>query len=67
MEEYLKDYSPVLTLEDTAEILGVSPRTIRKLVLEGNIVGIKVGRSLRIPKDKLIDYLENKGGICNEQ
>lgn len=58
MEEYLKKYPPVLSVDEVAEILGVTPRTIRILVKTKVISGIKVGRLIRIPKDKLINYLE---------
>lgn len=58
MEDYLKDYPPVLSVNDVAKILGVTPRTVRILVKTGAISSIKVGRLIKIPKYKLITYLE---------
>jgi excisionase family DNA binding protein len=59
MDEYLNNYPAVLTVNDVAEILGVTGKTVRNLVKAGAISHIKVGRLIRIPKDKLVDYLES--------
>ncbi len=59
MEEYLKSYPPVLRVEDVAEILGVTDKTVRNLVNNGDLGGIKVGRLIRIPKNKFVEYLED--------
>lgn len=59
MNEYLTNYPPVLTVRDVAQILGVTQKTVRNLIKSGAITSFKVGRLIRIPKDKLIDYLEN--------
>jgi excisionase family DNA binding protein len=58
MEKYLEVYPPVLRVDEVAIILGVTAKTVRNLIKAGDINGIKVGRLIRIPKDKLIDYLE---------
>lgn len=58
MKEYLTNYPPVLNVDDVAQILGVTAKTVRHLVKTGTITSIKVGRLIRIPKDRLIDYLE---------
>lgn len=60
MEKYLETYPPVLSVNDVAHILGVTNKTVRNLVKSGDIKSIKVGRLIRIPKDKLIIYLERK-------
>lgn len=56
MEKYLESYPAVLSVPEVAEILGVTSGTVRKLIREKQLVAIKVGRLLRIPKDRLIDY-----------
>jgi DNA binding domain, excisionase family len=60
MNEYLKDYPPVLTVRDVSKILGVTEKTVRILVGEGALFGKRVGNRIRIPKDKLIAYIENE-------
>ena len=58
MEKYLENYPPVLSVDDVAGILGITPKTVRNLIKNGEIAGIKVGRLIRIPKDRLVEYLE---------
>ncbi len=58
MDELLRDYPPVMSVEDVAEVLGVTPGTVRHLVRQKAISGVKVGRLIRIPKNRLIDYLD---------
>ena len=60
MEKYLEKYPPVLSVDEVAAILGVTGKTIRHLTKAGEIGSIKVGRLIRIPKDRLIDYLERQ-------
>lgn len=36
----------LLTIEETAEILGVNPATIRRHIKEGKLNGIKLGKTL---------------------
>ena len=60
MERYLQDYPAVLNVSDVAEILGVSSVTVRKLLKEKQISSIRVGRLIKIPKDRLIDYFESQ-------
>ena len=57
MEEYLKEYPPVLSVSQVAEILAVTSQTVRKLIKQNLLVGIRVGNRIRIPKDRLLDYL----------
>lgn len=58
MERLLEKYPLVLSAEEVASILGVTTKTVRKLVNVGELNGIKIGRLIRIPKDRLIEYLE---------
>ena len=58
MERYLENYPPVLSVDDVAQILGITPKTVRNLIKNGEIAGIKVGRLIRVPKDRLGEYLE---------
>lgn len=63
MNEFLQKYPAVLDVVMVAEILGVTPATVRRLVKAKTIPSIKVGRLTRITKDKLIEYLEK--GVLN--
>ena len=60
MEELFKNYPAVLTINDVAEILNITPATVRTHIKNNDIPCIKVGRLVRIPKDALIWYLHGK-------
>ena len=57
MNELLAKYPAVLDVATVAEILGVTPATVRRLLKANVIPSVKVGRLVRIPKDSLIGYL----------
>jgi excisionase family DNA binding protein len=56
---YGPDLTPhaILTSEQAAEYLQVSLRTIKKLMSDGQLAYIKVGRSTRLHRDDIDDYL----------
>ena len=47
----------VLHVKDLAEILSISQNTAYALVRSGQIRSIRTGRTYRIPKDAVIEYL----------
>ena len=49
-----------LCVEDLMPILNVGRNTAYRLVRSGEIRSIKVGRQIRIPRQVLLDYLEQK-------
>ena len=53
----LKDYPDIMGIEEMSAALGVSIKTAYKLLREGKITAIKVGRAYRIPKIHLLAYL----------
>lgn len=58
MEKYFESYPLFLSVDEVADILGVTCKTVRHLVNTGELTGVRVGRLIRIPKDKLIEYLD---------
>lgn len=60
MNELLEDYPAVLDVTTVAEILGVTPATVRRLIKAKALHSVKVGRLTRITKNKLIEYLEER-------
>lgn len=59
----LKAYPDVLDVEQVAAILAVSTKTVYRLLHDGAISAIKVGRSYRIPKVHLLSYLKIKADL----
>lgn len=54
---FLKEYPDVLTTKDLQNILGISDKTVFRLLHSGQIKSIRVGRNFRIPKIYLLQYL----------
>ena len=59
------DRDELLTPEEVAAILRVSPKSIRKWLKEGTLQGIKVGRLWRIKESELKAALAGERGHKN--
>ena len=53
----LKEYPDVLNIEQMCEILKKKKKTGYRLLKDGKVQNLKVGRSYRIPKAHLVAYL----------
>lgn len=53
----LKEYPDVMDITQMCQILDVSTKTGYRLIREGKIRCIKVGRAYRIPKAHILTYL----------
>lgn len=53
-------YDDVLTVTDVAEILFVGRNTIYDLLNAGQLKGFRIGRSWRVPKNNLEEYILGK-------
>jgi len=53
----ISDYPDILTVEEASELLGVSTKTVYKLIRNGEIKKRSVGREFKIPKVNVTDYL----------
>lgn len=53
----LENYKDVLQIKDIMDILEIGRNSAYKLVGNGSIKSLKIGRNIRIPKIYLIDYL----------
>ncbi|MDL2206529.1 helix-turn-helix domain-containing protein [Eubacteriales bacterium OttesenSCG-928-N13] len=54
----LRDYPDVMNIHQMSELLGVSTKTGYRLLQDGEIVCMKIGRSYRIPKAHVLTYLK---------
>lgn len=50
----------ILTADEVAVILRVLPKTVRVLLKDGKLPGVKVGRVWRIREEALKDYLAGR-------
>ena len=53
----LKDYPDVMSIEQMCEILSISTKTGYRILREGKILSLKVGRAYRIPKAHLFTFV----------
>ena len=49
-----------IKVDEAAKLLGQSVSQVRKLITEHKIIAFNSGRSLRIRRTKLLDYIEQK-------
>ncbi len=57
-QNVLKEYPDILTIEEMADVLGVSLKTGYKLIQDGKIKAMVVGKRYRIPKVNVLSYLK---------
>ncbi len=55
------DYPDILTINDITKILHIGKNTAYKLVNDKTIKSIRIGRSYKIPKCYVIEYLHSVG------
>lgn len=53
----LKEYPDIMNIDQVCQVLGVSTKTGYKLITDGKLCCLKVGRTYRIPKVHLFKYL----------
>lgn len=56
-----KDYPDVLTVKQVSDLMGVSTKTVYKLIKTNSLSCLKVGREFRIPKVNLMQYMKVLG------
>ena len=56
----LKDYPSALTVSEVGRILRVSDKLVYRLIRDDSIAAVKVGRTYRIAKSNLIDYMRSR-------
>ena len=61
LPEPLAKYSDLLTVDDMAELLGTSTRTIYRLCDKDELPFRKIGRRLYFPKREIIEFLGLEG------
>ncbi len=53
----LENYNDVLRIKDIMDILEIGRNSAYKLISNGSIKSLRIGRNIRIPKIYLLDYL----------
>ena len=53
-----RKYPALLTVKQVAEILGIGRNTVYRLIHEGQIMSLRVGRNIKIPQSAVKKFLE---------
>lgn len=61
--ESMPDLDEFMTTQEAAEKLGFSVVSVRNMVYQKKLEGIRFGRSLLIPKKAVKDYLDKTKGM----
>lgn len=56
----LNQYGDVMSILDLCEVLGVGRNTIYKMLSDGTIHGFRLGRTWKIPKIAVEDFLRKQ-------
>lgn len=56
--EIFSNFPDVLTVEDLSRMLGISTKTAYKLLKEKKIKSVTIGRTYKIPKVYVLQYLQ---------
>jgi len=62
-----KEYPDVLDVKQVSDLLGVSTRVVYRLLRDGTIVSLKIGREFRVPKVNVMRYVKVFGSPLYEQ
>jgi excisionase family DNA binding protein len=60
MEADMSDYPEILTMEQAADLLQVSVRTLQRMVKTGDVPGRRVGRQWRFDRDQLKEWVRGE-------
>lgn len=58
-----QDYPDMMTVFQLQKVLGVGRNTAYNLIRDNKVKSVRIGRTIRIPKQWLIEYIENEW--CN--
>ena len=62
VRQMFRKYPDVVTIPQVCEMLGVSERTVYRLLVTNQIKHFKVGRAYRIPKVNVFAFMESECG-----
>ncbi len=57
----------LLKKKDACDLLGVSPKTLTKIIRDDGLPVIKVGHRVRFVQKELLEHLRNVGKVGNDQ
>jgi excisionase family DNA binding protein len=58
-QKLLKEFPDVLDVTQVSSVIGASTKLTYRLLNEGKIKSLKIGRAFKVPKHYLLQYLSN--------
>ena len=55
----ISSYPDILSVQDIQQILSIGRNSAYRLIQDGRIRSVRIGRCIRIPKQFLLDFLNN--------
>ena len=52
-----REYPEVLDVKQVSKLLGVSTKTVYKLIKAGSLAALRIGREFRFPKVSIMKYM----------
>lgn len=62
-----KEYPDVMDVKQVSQLLGVSTKTVYKLIRDGSLSALRVGREFRVPKVAIMKYMKVFGSTPSVQ
>jgi len=59
----LEQYEPLMTVRETCELLMVGKNTTYDLIKSGKIDGFRTGRTWKIKRDSLLNFIKKEAGL----
>ena len=62
-----KDYPDIMDVKQVSSLLGISTKTAYRLLHDGSLSSLKIGREFRVPKVNIMKYIKVFGSSISEQ
>lgn len=59
--ELFADVADLNSVPKVAAAFGVCPQTVRRLIASGELASVHVGRSVRVTRQAMVDFIESQG------
>ena len=61
----LNDYSDILTIQETADVLLIGHNAVYELLRSGELKGFRIGYKWKVPKIAIEELIHRRSGIVN--
>ncbi|MCL2020414.1 MAG: helix-turn-helix domain-containing protein [Oscillospiraceae bacterium] len=59
MNNIFSDFPDVMSVDDLCHALNIGKNTAYKLLNKGDIKSVRIGKTHKIPKSRVINYIQN--------